>query len=105
MTFWKAYPKKRAKKDAEKAFLKLKPDEALLGKMLGAIERQIASPDWQKEEGQYIPYPATWLNGERWEDEAPPPPSHQPTIEEQEARKRQQEAAELEYMKRMEGRT
>lgn len=101
-TFWKAYPKKKAKKAAERAFLKLKPDEAQLGRMLKALERQKASSDWQKDEGQYIPYPATWLNGERWEDEAPPPPSHTLTMEEQEERRRQQEAEELEYIKRME---
>ena len=105
-TFWKAYPKKKAKKQAEKAFLKLKPDEALLDKMLKALERQKASQDWQKQEGQFIPYPATWLNGARWEDEeeaaAPPPPSHTLTMEEQEARRRKQEAEELAYIKRME---
>jgi hypothetical protein len=27
------------------------------------------SEDWLKENGKYIPYPATWLKGCRWEDE------------------------------------
>jgi hypothetical protein len=27
---------------------------------------------WQQKETQYLPHAATWLNGERWEDELPP---------------------------------
>ena len=68
-SFWKSYPKKKAKGDAEKAFSKLKPDEELLKTMLDAIEAQSRSPDWRKDGGQFIPYPATWLNQRRWEDE------------------------------------
>lgn len=65
--FWSAYPKKKSKADAEKAFKKVKvPIEVLLN----AIEKQKKSADWIKNGGQYIPYPATWLNGKRWEDEA-----------------------------------
>lgn len=67
--FWKAYPKKAAKKLAKKAFQKINPDEKLLKIMLDAIENQSKCPAWKKDNGQYIPYPATWLNGERWEDE------------------------------------
>ena len=66
--FWKAYPKKRAKDDAGKAFAKRKPDETLLKAMLDAIEIQSQSDDWLKEDGKYIPYPATWLNDGRWMD-------------------------------------
>ena len=36
--------------------------------MMQALEKQKASADWQKANGQYIPNPSTWLNGERWED-------------------------------------
>ena len=68
--FWNAYPKKKSKADAEKAFKKLKPDERLLDIMLSTLEEQKRSTDWQRDKGQFIPYPATWLNGRRWEDEA-----------------------------------
>lgn len=68
--FWILYPKKQAKAVAEKAYLKIKPDMALFEKMKKALEAQKASFDWQKESGRYIPLPATWLNGRRWEDEA-----------------------------------
>lgn len=63
--FWSAYPKKVAKGDAEKAWKKHKPD---LAKCLAAIEAAKRSSDWQKDGGQFIPHPATWINGKRWED-------------------------------------
>lgn len=68
-TFWAAYPKKKAKEDARKAWDKRHPDDALLAVMLRALERQQQSPDWQKEGGRYVPHPATWLNAGRWTDE------------------------------------
>lgn len=68
--FWTAYPRKTAKADARKAFTKawkkLPPfdEEAIL---IGGLERAKAS--WG--EAQFIPHAATWLNGERWQDEPP----------------------------------
>jgi len=67
--FWAAYPKKRSKGQAEKAWAKLQPDEQLVETMLAAIERAKKSEEWRKENGRYIPYPATWLNAKGWEDE------------------------------------
>jgi len=67
--FWKAYPKKKSKGQAEKAFEKVNPDEQLLQTILNAIDQAKQSDDWQKAGGQYIPYPATWLNVRGWEDE------------------------------------
>ena len=67
--FWAAYPRHTNKRQAVKAFEKLKPDEAMLGVMLAAIEKQKNSQQWTKDGGQFIPHPATWLNGCRWEDE------------------------------------
>ena len=37
--FWEAYPKKRSKGEAEKAWAKLKPDKALLERILNSLER------------------------------------------------------------------
>ena len=67
--FWQAYPKKKSKGQAEKAFAKINPDEQFLATMLAAIEQAKKSGDWLKEDGKYIPYPATWLNAKGWEDE------------------------------------
>ena len=67
--FWEAYPKKKGKADAEKAFKKVKvPVEDLLQ----ALEKQKKTSDWIRESGRFIPYPATWLNGKRWEDDTDP---------------------------------
>jgi len=67
--FWAAYPRHEAKQTALKAFEKINPDEELLAKMLSAIEKQKRTSQWQENNGQYIPHPATWLNQRRWEDE------------------------------------
>lgn len=66
--FWNAYPKKKGKEAARRAWKKLSPDMALCRVMAEALDRQRQSRDWQREEGRYIPYPASWLNGRRWED-------------------------------------
>lgn len=66
--FWEAYPKKIGKGAARNSFIKLKPSEALTEQMLGAIARAKQTAQWQKDRGQYIPNPATWLNQSRWED-------------------------------------
>jgi uncharacterized protein YeaO (DUF488 family) len=69
--FWKVYPKKRSKGHAERAWKKItpKPDEQLLQRMIAAIEQAKKTEEWIKEDGQFIPYPATWLNAKGWEDE------------------------------------
>jgi hypothetical protein len=67
--FWKAYPKKKAKEDARKAWNKLKPNESLGKEIIQAVTEAAKTKDWLKEKGKYIPYPATYLNGKRWEDE------------------------------------
>lgn len=72
--FWQAYPKKKSKGQAEKAFNKIKPDEQLLATMIATIEQARKSEQWMKEDGQFIPYPATWLNAKGWEDEDVGPP-------------------------------
>jgi len=67
--FWAAYPKKKSKGDAEKAFNAINPSEQLVETMLSTIERAKTSDDWMKDRGQYIPYPATWLRAKGWEDQ------------------------------------
>ena len=67
--FWAAYPKKKSKGDAEKAWNKINPNEELFNKIMAGIEKGRASPDWKREQGKFIPYPATWLNSKGWEDE------------------------------------
>ena len=67
--FWKEYPNKSGKQQAEEVFWKISPDDSLMEKIMASLEKQKASFRWQKEEGRYIPFPANWLEGRRWEDE------------------------------------
>ncbi|KKL50024.1 hypothetical protein LCGC14_2309650, partial [marine sediment metagenome] len=68
--FWKVWPKRIAKASAIKAWKKLKPDDALVETILADVEAKTKTEDWLKGDGQFIPYPATYLNGRRWEDES-----------------------------------
>lgn len=70
-TFWAAYPKHQDKQGAKKAFEKLNVDQTLLDLMLSAIAAWKRTDQWTKDNGQYIPMPATWLNRRRWEDDIP----------------------------------
>lgn len=69
--FWKAYPRRVGKGAAERIFLRLKVDDALLETMLNVIERAKHSKAWIKNGGEFIPHPSTWLNQKRWLDEVP----------------------------------
>ena len=70
--FWSRYPRKVAKKDAMKAFtkvIKAQPDvERFMNMLLASIEWWKAQDGWKKDDGKFIPYPATWLNRGSWED-------------------------------------
>lgn len=67
--FWSEYPRKEDKTKAKKAFIKLRPDKALVGEMLNALKWQKTMEQWRDR--RYIPLPTTYLNGRRWEDEQP----------------------------------
>ncbi len=77
--FWKAYPKKKNKGTAEKAWKKLSLGNGLFDKVIAGVERAKGTPDWQKENGTFIPHPASWLNARGWEDEILKPDIPQPT--------------------------
>lgn len=69
--FWDLYPRHAKKAETIKAWDKLKPDRALCDVMAAAIRVQIHTEQWQRNNGQFIPYPSSWINGRRWEDEVP----------------------------------
>lgn len=70
--FWQEYPRKAAKAAALKAWQKLNPSPDLVERILAHVRDHKRSPDWIKDGGQFVPYPATFLNGQRWEDDIPP---------------------------------
>lgn len=67
--FWAAYPRKVAKPEAMKAWIKIKPDEETAAAIMAGLEQAKKSRDWLKDDGQFIPHPSTWLNQRRWEDQ------------------------------------
>lgn len=75
-TFWNAYPKKVAKEQARKAWIKSKPD---LSVIIPLLDKFKASKQWQDK--QYIPNPDTFIRNKRWEDEVvTPSTSNQPIV-------------------------
>lgn len=66
--FYALYPRKQKRPAAEQAWKKLAPNAELQHQILTALAKQANSIDWLKSGGQFIPHPASWLNGRRWED-------------------------------------
>lgn len=66
--FWSAYPRKIAKPNAITAFRRLKPTSELLASILADIGKRVKSDQWTRDDGRFIPHPATYLNQRRWED-------------------------------------
>ncbi len=65
--FWAAYPRKKSKAKAEKAFAKLNPDEQLMTALMAGLTQAMTSEQWANP--QFIPYAASWLNAGGWMDE------------------------------------
>ena len=66
--FWKAYPRKKSKGVAVKAWQQTAKDRPPIDELLRAIAVLRASDDWRKDGGTYIPYPASWLRAWGWHD-------------------------------------
>ena len=65
--FWLLYPRRVAKKDARKAWARIAP--SLHNPILASLVSWRVV--WRDKDVEFLPHPATWLNGERWEDELP----------------------------------
>lgn len=64
--FWAVYPRKAAKADAAAAWQKVDLHEC--DKIIADVKRRTGT-EWSGKETTFIPYPATYLRGRRWEDE------------------------------------
>lgn len=64
--FWEVYPRRQARKDALKAWHQLDPDDVLVERIIDHILLRVKSRQWRDG---FIPLPATFIRGERWEDE------------------------------------
>jgi hypothetical protein len=70
LAFYFAYPKHIGKDPAWKAWCKITENEFPgLSFIISKIEELKKTQDWIKEDGKYIPHPATWINQKRWTDE------------------------------------
>jgi hypothetical protein len=67
LQFWERYPKKKARIAALRAWSKLSPSEGECSSIMAGVRRYMLSGEWSNP--QFIPHPATFLNGRRWEDE------------------------------------
>jgi hypothetical protein len=65
--FYSKFPKKVARKDAVKAWSRLTAEQQQ--KALAAIDDHVRMWTAEGRDKQYIPHPASWLNGERFDDE------------------------------------
>lgn len=66
--FWAAYPRKIGKGQARRAFTAATKGRDPMVLVVAAVEfRQWT--EIERTDMQFVPHPATWLNGERWLDE------------------------------------
>ena len=65
--FWEVWPKKVAKKKAESAWAKLTKLEKR--EAMEALPNHLKYWEIKKTHIDFIPYPASWINAGRWEDE------------------------------------
>ena len=73
--FYDSYPRKAKRPDAMKAWEQVGGREHLPA-ILASLESYRSCDDWRKDGGAFVPYPASWLRGRRWEDEVPVPGSN-----------------------------
>ena len=68
--FYQAYPRKMARKEAEKAWNRMTPEER--GRAMDALPNHIRYWEASNTGREFIPYPATWLRRGGWLDELGP---------------------------------
>jgi|SRR5579872_1004502 len=68
--FYKAYPNKKAPARAQRAWNKILAED--VPAIMAGLDRLKGSEQWKRDNGRYVPHPATFLNDRRWEDEVPP---------------------------------
>lgn len=79
--WYAAYPEKKARGAAERAWRALKPSPELRAQLLAALIAQKAARAASVRAGEFVPrwaYPATWLNQQRWLDEHAAPVASAP---------------------------
>ena len=76
--FYNLYPRKMARKDAEKAWKSMTADEQL--KAIEALPQHLKYWKIKETAKDYIPYPASWLRAGRYDDELDIEPLKKPEL-------------------------
>lgn len=66
--FWEVWPLKVKKKEAYTAWCKIRMSEEFCDLIIESVRKHMLTERWEKG---YIPNPATYINGEQWNDELP----------------------------------
>lgn len=71
LRFWSAYPRKTGKGKAWEKYQIAAENDVLppIDELVSIVERHAETDQWTKDNGQFIPHPATWLYQRCWEDE------------------------------------
>ena len=77
-TFYAMYPRKMGRKEAEKAWNRLTPIQQ--AECLEALPNYLKYWKLKETQKDYIPYPASFLNQERWTDELDLEPNKKPEL-------------------------
>lgn len=72
LQFWERYPKARKWDDTLTAWEEISPDAATCAAIFAGLDRYLASEDWAREGGRFIPHSTTWLHGGCWKDHPAP---------------------------------
>lgn len=67
--FWKQYPKKTGKVNAESEFSKAKITNDNFDDIMFSLDQWKKSKDWIKEDGQFIMQASRWIKEKHWLDE------------------------------------
>ena len=67
--FYENYPRKQARKKAQTSFCNAVKKGTHPYVIINAVKKYALLVEERNTEKRYIPYPSTWLNQERWQDE------------------------------------
>lgn len=65
--FWKLYPRREDKKTARSKLSKIATTPAMRTRIIDGLKRQL--PELRQRELRHVKLPATWINGECWDNE------------------------------------
>lgn len=68
-TFWEKYPRKIGKQKVEKIYKRKATSPKKETEIMEGLKKYLRKWRLEETDKQFIPYPSSWLNQERWKDE------------------------------------